>query len=788
MEVKNLIKVYANRRNTNRVINGISLSFKRGQIVFIVGRSGCGKSTLLNLIGGLESADNGSIVFDGKNITHGDIEYKRKCIGFVFQDYNLVTGMNIGQNIALASKKYDKDWIDDNAQTLGLRTMQKVETLSGGEKQRVALLRALYKDADIVLADEPTGNLDSKTSSIVFEQFRKLKEQNKIVVVVTHDLESAKKYGDRIVELQDGLVLSDVNIGTKSIVATNDLPVLKHAACSNKNYKANVAIVTNSLKQRLVRVLSVVIILALSISFVAVALDLFVGATRIHSSMIGYLDADLVTASLGTTPDNSSLISGRPIGQNIIEDINNRNDVNAVIPSFNDIRVGVEANGRRSFPSLSFSRMAQVSIREQLITSHIMQIDHSNFFRDRIMSFGNVQGSFLSAPNQIILGLDTAEDLFGSDVNPIGQAIYARPSSASTSVLFNDIVGLPLQIVGINSSQNFEGFYLNFIHFDMVRQIMQANNSLEIIQDATFSFNPVGVNWPTGTPTAPIVVPAAVKNINITSENITSENLLSGTLPTSNDEVVVHRSVADSIEEHLGDYHNRAFFVIFSNWRTDVAPIRFLVKIVGVFDNEDISFSISMPKSLFEEQVVKVVPSFLGIYIAHPERHEQFIDSLKVGENYFDASSNYSHFINQINNMTVTLRAMIQLLSFALAMIVLVVIIVLVKLGVTERVYEMAVYRSLGFKRNRIYCLFIYEILIQFIVATIIAFSVSLLLTSVVLPALWKELSFIAIGVPTILIVLTSVTMLTISIAGTILFVRNLATQKIASLFRKKNA
>ena len=196
----------------------VSFSLPDKGLFFILGRSGSGKSTALHLLGGLDSATGGDILVDGKStkdFTQKDWDaYRNACAGFVFQDYNLFDDFTVRKNIALAlelegEKKFDGK-IAAVLSEVGLSGYEKrsPKELSGGQKQRVAIARALVKDPTIILADEPTGALDSETGAEIFELLRSL-SKDKLVVVVSHDREFAAEYADGVIEFADGRVKSD---------------------------------------------------------------------------------------------------------------------------------------------------------------------------------------------------------------------------------------------------------------------------------------------------------------------------------------------------------------------------------------------------------------------------------------------------------------------------------------------------------------------------------------------------------------------------------------------------
>jgi len=220
--------------NQTTALNGISLCLPSKGLVFIVGKSGCGKSTLLNIFGGLDSPTSGEISFCGriidlKNSKEAD-EYRQNHIGFVFQSYNLLENETALQNVNLAAELSGKSENDSISaiERVRLRGYEKRKTgdLSGGEKQRIAIARAIVKQPEIILADEPTGNLDSKNAEDIFTLLKEI-SANRLVVVVTHDEESAGKFGDRIIRMCDGRIISDngdeTNNSDTTIVAAQEV-------------------------------------------------------------------------------------------------------------------------------------------------------------------------------------------------------------------------------------------------------------------------------------------------------------------------------------------------------------------------------------------------------------------------------------------------------------------------------------------------------------------------------------------------------------------------------------
>ena len=199
-------------------LDGVTIDFSETGMVFILGKSGSGKSTLLNVLGGLDKYDSGEVIVKGKSskdFSQADFDsYRNTFIGFIFQEYNILQEFSVEKNIGLAlelqGKKADKEVINELMEKVDLKGYgkRKPNTLSGGQKQRVAIARALVKNPEIIMADEPTGALDSKTGAQVLDTLKKLSKE-KLVIVVSHDREFAEYYADRIIEISDGKIISD---------------------------------------------------------------------------------------------------------------------------------------------------------------------------------------------------------------------------------------------------------------------------------------------------------------------------------------------------------------------------------------------------------------------------------------------------------------------------------------------------------------------------------------------------------------------------------------------------
>ena len=217
VEVKNVSKVYESQSGSNRVLDNVNLSIRKGEFVGIAGDSGSGKTTLLNLVGGMDSVSEGTIIVAGVDISSLNERqrtlFRRNKVGFIFQDYNLIQELTVYENIILPfqlkKRKIEEENIDRYLDMLKLMDKKNAfpMQLSGGEAQRAAVLRSLLSEPDIILADEPTGNLDSKNTQVVVKLMEYFSSQmRKTILFVTHNMELTQ-YCSRVIRVKDGKIL-----------------------------------------------------------------------------------------------------------------------------------------------------------------------------------------------------------------------------------------------------------------------------------------------------------------------------------------------------------------------------------------------------------------------------------------------------------------------------------------------------------------------------------------------------------------------------------------------------
>lgn len=233
LKVENLCKVYGKGENEVRAVDDVSFGVPKGQMVAIVGASGSGKSTLLHMIGAVDRPTSGRILLDGQDVFQQNNRelaiFRRRQVGLIYQFYNLIPVLNAEENITLPirmdGRKPDKEHLEKILDMLGLKERRDhlPSQMSGGQQQRVSIGRALFTSPQVILADEPTGNLDSKNSAEIMALFRRSnRELKQTIIIITHDEHIAEQC-DRIIVLSDGKIISDETNGSPKEADSNEI-------------------------------------------------------------------------------------------------------------------------------------------------------------------------------------------------------------------------------------------------------------------------------------------------------------------------------------------------------------------------------------------------------------------------------------------------------------------------------------------------------------------------------------------------------------------------------------
>ena len=239
LKLKKINKSYKTGEFKQHALKDVTIEFRKNEFVEILGPSGSGKTTLLNIIGGLDRYDNGDLIINNQSTKEFDDSnwdaYRNNCIGFIFQSYNLINHISILENVEMSltlsgvDKKEKKQRAIEALTKVGLKSHihKKPNQLSGGQMQRVAIARSLVNNPEIILADEPTGALDTKTSKQIMDLIKEI-AQDKLVIMVTHNPELAKNYATRIIEFKDGSLISDSKPIKKKEKNKEEIHIKKH--------------------------------------------------------------------------------------------------------------------------------------------------------------------------------------------------------------------------------------------------------------------------------------------------------------------------------------------------------------------------------------------------------------------------------------------------------------------------------------------------------------------------------------------------------------------------------
>ena len=450
IELKNITKIYRSKKGVKTTaLNDVSLKLGNKGMVFVLGKSGSGKSTLLNIVGGLDKYNKGEIIINGKsskNFKQRDFDaYRNTYIGFIFQEFNILEEFSVYRNIALAlqlQKKHpDKEVINNILKSVDLEGLgnRKPNELSGGQKQRVAIARALVKEPDIILADEPTGNLDSATSTQIFELLKEL-SKDKLVVVVSHDDESARKYADRIIEFKDGIIINDVD-NNISEYTNEEFKLIK----SKLPFKESIKLGFGSLNNKKIRLTFTVILTAAALVFLGISDTIrSFDASRSHAQLMKDSKADFIELT-----NNISKSESAHLNNETIKSIDDYLDA----PIYKSYKIGYNQDSIkvRSLNVVESEKvpMLRLAVYQDL---NFVELDDNNFIKEKII------GRLPSENNEIVISNYIADVIINYGItipsnDEFGMDVTYKPKTyqelVSDSKLLSIDANNKVKIVGV---------------------------------------------------------------------------------------------------------------------------------------------------------------------------------------------------------------------------------------------------------------------------------------------------------------------------------------------------
>lgn len=759
IKLENISKSFPNKK----VLKNLNLNINKNEITFIVGPSGSGKTTLLNIIGGLDFATQGKILIDDNSqifdTTSNLTKFRAEKIGFIFQDYNLIPGLSVMKNIELglmySNKKIDKDLIFEKIKSLNLdEATQSVETLSGGEKQRVAIIRALLKDASVILADEPTGNLDSTNSDAVFEILRELKK-DKYVIIVSHDTERAQKYADRIIDLKDGEIIKDEK---KKIVdarcSTED--IIKGELKANnysKNFLKSIFMLGfNSIKRKFSRIISIALVLALSISAMTIVADLNRYGEEISNNVnINYLETDLV--SIYSKQEPNIELGKKPFYEEDINNIREQYEANEIVSTYN------------YFYKMLFSKEFLT------IDANIRQIEINQFFKTRVLA-NDIEGRFIESDNEIILAEDVANELFGGNC-------------LNKTIALNNGFGQAIEyiIVGINKTVNAKDEMYSYVSSSSIKTLYEkylTEQLINILMVTKVRNEVLGVS--TGG------LKTKIKELT----NPQELNILYGSLPVNDNEVLLSHSefirlfslfeleqnykVEDLINKSIPiDKVNEIFSKNLCYYYNDL----YIINIVGVYENVD--SEIILLKSQIDKMLI-AYPNMIELYLKDVKKSDDFVKLISDNTDYI-ASSNYKNLRDNIANQTNFFEFALLIIAIIMALLSLLMINSYSKITILERKDEIAIIKSLGASNRNVGCLIIFDFLFIILFSFILSIIITLIYNALS-PTIFSQFDYLNTNFPIALLsIITLFYLLLISIYG-LLGLRGLIRKSPAELLK----
>ena len=494
IKLKNVSKIYKGQGYSVNALKNINISFDNKGLVSIVGASGCGKTTLLNLIGGLDSDYEGDILFNTSSIKSYKSKkldiYRSKKIGFIFQEYNLINTINVYSNIEIAlsmqkiSNKEKKNKIINISKELGIDNLlyKKPMELSGGQKQRVAIARALIKNPKVILADEPTGALDSNTSVEIMKILKDISKRC-LVIIVTHNEKLANEYSDRIITMSDGVIINDEKINNIEELDIKNNP-------NNKNIypiKQLLKMSFNNLRTKLIRTL--LIIFACSIGIVALCVVITV------SNGMGLYIEEVQEQALRTYPItiNSTVDNEEPEiehveyeeypNSDIIHIVDNELTYNGHVNTFtNEFMTHIRTMDDELYSAITYSgwvKMRLLAKKEdsyQFITSNSYLKELNYDYQYVNYEYDVLAGSLPQKKEDLVIVIDKNNCIHRSVLEILGMDV-----EDISSMKFEDLIGKKYKVVTPDLYyQKIEGVYYTLGSSSSVMSYLYDNAPVEL--------------------------------------------------------------------------------------------------------------------------------------------------------------------------------------------------------------------------------------------------------------------------------------------------------------------
>ncbi|QLG43164.1 ATP-binding cassette domain-containing protein [Mesomycoplasma hyopneumoniae] len=586
------------------IFENLNIEIPSNKITFVVGESGVGKSTLINLIAGFTAKDEGEIRFFKESK-----EEKNPLIDVVFQDFNLIENLSVKNNILIGNniikREFDQVLLEKSANFLNIENKklnQQVKDLSGGEKQRVAILRAFSRNSDFILLDEPTGNLDEENEIAVFESLKKL-SKNKTILVASRNLDLAKKYADQIIHLKNNSVeieICEKNEEIKSEIFDFETKIEQKPINFLKNLRTSFLLSLSNFKSKIITTIFLFFAFFAAIFMMVLSLCLFlkVQTGNVDKILQYQLDSILIRKKTGGNFLPSELEKIQKTDKNVVK----------IIPFYKQ-------------PYMFFSYENDENYK---VNYDIDFVDESEFFSKRLKNkIGEFQGRWIRNENEMVISAEYANHL--KIKNPIGKKIKFS----------NNFNKGELLIVGLNNSLNNQKRNLSFFHYNLIKSQLKKNKQIYDENNQIFPFLEI----------------EDLEDISIGNKNyyedqpeISKFKLLEGSLPKNSSQI--------TISSTLRDFLNSKKFPIIGNVISSVSKNngeKFFFKIVGVFNHNNQKNEIN--QNNFNQNNLNDTKNVAnaGVIFHHSiiEKSKTFRPLfLKVFFNYKNLDKNIANFLN----------------------------------------------------------------------------------------------------------------------------------------------
>ena len=749
---ENVSKEYRSKKGgSTKALTDININLNNKGLIFIIGKSGSGKSTLLNILGGLDSKTSGKIYIDNKDIDsfkEKDFDsYRNTYIGFIFQDFNLLEEYNVFDNVMLSAKlqkkKVDKEEILNLLDRLGLKGLEyrNINELSGGQKQRVGIARALIKNPKIILADEPTGNLDSISSKETFKLLKEISKE-KLVVVVSHDLENANTYADKILELQDGKAIR------------NDLTIKEQdnstftSVSAKLPFKECLHFAFTSLKSNKVKLFFTIILTMISLVFMGISVNSFL--------------YDKGTFMAGVMRDNNeyifdiSKIEVEPAGASFPFDLTN-DDLNILKENINE-ELNPTYRLYNNNRLLTFTYGDYVEPDEDF--DHVpMWFNYIELKDDRIL--GNIEGKIPVNSNEIMVHKNVARYICKYGILDSTNNIY-KPNSIDELINSNKEIMLgdnKVIITGIVDNDLNDDYFIYVNGF--VDNAILNNDINTFLTDSYLSKKEI-----------------TAKNIAIYNNNV---QLITNTITKLNkDEIIISldlfRELDNNFNDELNEYllnnsednysslintftnsyinTNNSFnnLYITFNGNLNSNSIKNDLKVVGI--------SLDNNNYVSNDYITEIESTNSNKYNFSYRVYEDNYNELKNIINTYETNYNRSgvyyyltlpHYddLEQIDSIYTFLAKYINIITLVFALFTILLFSNFIYISITYSKKQIGILRALGTNKNDIIKIFLYESIIVGIMSYIISIILWFISINLLNNSLFGDKTYILNGIVT---------------------------------------